>query len=54
MQGGEQREVTAGRVAPQEDPAAFQPVIGGVLPDPADRGADVLQRRREAASPLSR
>jgi hypothetical protein len=40
--------VTAGRVAPQEDPAGVQPVSGGVLPDPADRAAHVVERRREA------
>ena len=47
-QRGQQREMAAGRVAPQEHPARVQPVVGGMVPDPAHRGAHVLQRRREA------
>jgi len=47
-QGGQQRQVTAGRIAPAEHPAGVEPVRGAVVADPADRGAHVVQRRREA------
>ena len=47
-QGGQQRQVTAGRVAPQEYAAGVKTVPAGVLPGPADRGAHVVQRCREA------
>ena len=40
--------MAAGRIAPEEYAVGVQPVRGGVVPDPADRGPDVLQRRREA------
>jgi len=40
--------MTAGRVAPQEHPVRVQPVAGAVVAEPVHRGADILQRRREA------
>jgi len=47
-QGGQQRQVTAGRITPTEHPPGVEPVRGAVIPDPADRGAHVVERRREA------
>ena len=49
------RGVPPAGVAPGKHASRVHPVLGGVLPDPADRGADVVQGRREtrlAAEPI--
>ena len=44
---GERRQVAAGRVAPERDAAAVEPVLAGVGAQPADGGLDVVDRRWE-------